>query len=216
MASTEIEDDYYAILEVSNTAGLEIIQKSYRQLAKSMHPDKNPNNPGATASFQRLAIAYDTIRDPEKQRAYDLKWTVINNNRRTQQEPEECRAEASKAKRKTEAEEEMNKRQERLRCLSQFKSICDNEAFEVRRTVDKPTAELKRLQDQDDEELKMENSWRTYFASLLGEVKETKEQKQRRQTARLERRAIRSIKETQLAHEKTDLQRFEDLSLETK
>lgn len=52
MAPVEIADDYYDILGISNTATIEIITSSYRRLALDRHPDKNPNNPGATAAFQ--------------------------------------------------------------------------------------------------------------------------------------------------------------------
>ena len=65
MAPVEITEDYYAILEVSNTATIEVIKRSYKQLAITLHPDKNLNKPDATASFQRvshsapLQIAHD-------------------------------------------------------------------------------------------------------------------------------------------------------------
>ena len=52
MAPCEITDDYYALLEVPQTAMPEIIRKSYRRLAITLHPDKNPTKPDATASFQ--------------------------------------------------------------------------------------------------------------------------------------------------------------------
>ena len=52
MAPCEITDDYYEILEVSQTASVEIVKKSYRRLAVALHPDKNLNKPSATAAFQ--------------------------------------------------------------------------------------------------------------------------------------------------------------------
>jgi len=52
MAPVEITDDYYDILGVSYTATIEVITSSYRRLALDRHPDKNRNNPGATAAFQ--------------------------------------------------------------------------------------------------------------------------------------------------------------------
>lgn len=54
MPTVRIMDDYYAILDVPHTATLEVITKSYRRLARTLHPDKNPNKPSATASFQNV------------------------------------------------------------------------------------------------------------------------------------------------------------------
>ncbi len=56
MAPVEITDDYYAILEVPQTATLDIIKKSYRRLAVLLHPDKNSNKPDATTSFQCVSL----------------------------------------------------------------------------------------------------------------------------------------------------------------
>jgi hypothetical protein len=52
MAPVETTDDYYDILGVPDTATIEAIKASYKRLALDRHPDKNPNNPGATAAFQ--------------------------------------------------------------------------------------------------------------------------------------------------------------------
>lgn len=35
------ENEFYAVLNVSNDASSEEIRKSYRKLAQSLHPDKN-------------------------------------------------------------------------------------------------------------------------------------------------------------------------------
>ena len=51
MAPAEPNDDYYAVLEISNIATIEIVTKSYRRLAKLRHPDKNPSD-DSTAVFQ--------------------------------------------------------------------------------------------------------------------------------------------------------------------
>jgi molecular chaperone DnaJ len=54
MAPVPITDNYYAILEIPHTAALEVVRQSYRRLAKALHPDKNPDKLGATASFQSV------------------------------------------------------------------------------------------------------------------------------------------------------------------
>lgn len=47
-------DNYYSLLEVSLAASPDEIKKAYHRLAKVLHPDKNPNDANATASFQRV------------------------------------------------------------------------------------------------------------------------------------------------------------------
>jgi curved DNA-binding protein CbpA len=58
MAPVEVSDDYYAILEVPQTATVDIIKKNYHRLARLLHPDKNQNKPDATASFQLVSIVH--------------------------------------------------------------------------------------------------------------------------------------------------------------
>ena len=58
--------NFYEILEVPETAQLDDIKKSYRKLSMMYHPDKNKNNPDATAKFQKISEAYETLGDKEK------------------------------------------------------------------------------------------------------------------------------------------------------
>lgn len=55
MAPVKVNDDYYAVLEISNTATLEIVTKNYRRLALIRHPDKNRNANDSTAVFQLVS-----------------------------------------------------------------------------------------------------------------------------------------------------------------
>lgn len=55
MAPVQVNVDYYAVLEISNTATLENITKSYRRLVKIRHPDRNLNKDDSTAVFQLVS-----------------------------------------------------------------------------------------------------------------------------------------------------------------
>lgn len=63
--------NYYQILEVSETATSADIKKSYRNLAKKYHPDKNAGDKAAEAKFKEISEAYENIHDVKKRKAYD-------------------------------------------------------------------------------------------------------------------------------------------------
>lgn len=63
--------DFYKILNLPRTATLNQIKKSYRNLAKELHPDKNTNDPHAQERFQDLGAAYEALSDPDKRKIYD-------------------------------------------------------------------------------------------------------------------------------------------------
>ena len=65
-------DNFYNILELPETASIDEIKKAYRRLSMVYHPDKNINNPDATAKFQRINEAYETLGDDEKREEYDM------------------------------------------------------------------------------------------------------------------------------------------------
>lgn len=64
--------DYYEILGVSRDADLDTIKKAYRRLARQYHPDANPGDPAAEARFKEIAVAYETLSDPQRRQRYDM------------------------------------------------------------------------------------------------------------------------------------------------
>jgi molecular chaperone DnaJ len=66
-----IEKDYYAALGVPKDADAAAIKKAYRQLARDLHPDKNPGNAGAEARFKEVSEAYDVLSDTKRRSEYD-------------------------------------------------------------------------------------------------------------------------------------------------
>jgi molecular chaperone DnaJ len=73
MSSTRdfIEKDYYAALGVAKDADAAAIKKAYRQLARELHPDKNPGNSQAETRFKEVSEAYDVLSDPKRRAEYD-------------------------------------------------------------------------------------------------------------------------------------------------
>lgn len=66
-----MNDDPYKILGVKKTATQDEIKKAYRKLAKTLHPDLNPNDVEKQAEFQAVSAANDLLSDPEKRKRFD-------------------------------------------------------------------------------------------------------------------------------------------------
>ncbi len=63
---------YYQILGVSSNVSTEEIKKTYIELARKYHPDKNPDDKHAQARFADIAEAYRTLSSSGSRYAYDL------------------------------------------------------------------------------------------------------------------------------------------------
>ncbi|MCW2883983.1 MAG: curved DNA-binding protein [Streptosporangiaceae bacterium] len=62
--------DFYQALGVPRTASQDEIQRAYRKLARTYHPDVN-KDPEAEERFKEISEAYDVLSDPETRRRYD-------------------------------------------------------------------------------------------------------------------------------------------------
>jgi molecular chaperone DnaJ len=63
--------DYYEVLGVSRDADEATIKKSFRRLARELHPDVNAHDPQAEEKFKEAAEAYEVLSDAERRRTYD-------------------------------------------------------------------------------------------------------------------------------------------------
>ena len=66
-----VANDPYQELGVSRSAGADEIRKSFRKLAKQLHPDQNPGDKAAEERFKRVSAAFDILGDPEKKAQFD-------------------------------------------------------------------------------------------------------------------------------------------------
>lgn len=66
-----LEKDFYAALGVAKDASASDIKKSYRKLARELHPDKNPGNAEAERRFKEVSEAYGVLSDDARRKEYD-------------------------------------------------------------------------------------------------------------------------------------------------
>ncbi len=63
--------DYYEVLGVSRDADDAEIKKSFRRLARELHPDVNRHDPDAEEKFKEAAEAYEVLADVDRRATYD-------------------------------------------------------------------------------------------------------------------------------------------------
>lgn len=60
---------YYETLGIDKNASQSEIKRAYHDLALKYHPDKNPEY---EEKFKEINLAYETLKDPEKRKIYDI------------------------------------------------------------------------------------------------------------------------------------------------
>jgi molecular chaperone DnaJ len=68
---TGVPRDPYDVLGVPRDATDQQIKKSFRQLARELHPDVNAHDPDAEEKFKEAAEAYEILSDAERRATYD-------------------------------------------------------------------------------------------------------------------------------------------------
>ena len=70
--------DHYEILQVSQTADTETIERVFRLLAKRYHPDNSTS--GSGSRFNEVHTAYTLLSNPEKRAQYDVQYDQEKTN----------------------------------------------------------------------------------------------------------------------------------------
>ncbi len=78
--------DYYNILQIESSATQAEIKKAYRKLAHQFHPDKNQQDPYASAQFAEIKEAYEVLSNPAKKEYYlQQRWYQQSTGKRKTQ-----------------------------------------------------------------------------------------------------------------------------------
>lgn len=78
--------DHYEVLQLSQQADAETIERVFRMLAKRYHPDNQES--GDEEKFREVHTAYEVLRDPERRAEFDVRydrnktvqWKVFNQS----------------------------------------------------------------------------------------------------------------------------------------
>jgi len=71
--------DYYKILEISFDTPDDVLRQKYRELVKFWHPDHN-TDPHAVDMFQKIAVAYEVLKDTKSKLKYTLLSMIYDKN----------------------------------------------------------------------------------------------------------------------------------------
>ncbi|EFR02051.1 hypothetical protein MGYG_05054 [Nannizzia gypsea CBS 118893] len=254
MGSVGIDDDYYRILEVAETATTEMITKSYKRLALRLHPDKNKNI-NATEAFQlvcnslilgdyaqssmqeslirlthmsglpKLVNAYETLKDKDKRRAYDLTYSRVKSTPKgypTSTGQTSYSASSTANPRQDDIAEEAAKisaihaaKAQRAAKWSKTQKAYEDAIFELQREIRKLQNAIKILEEVDkaeDAEERAAKSWSAWFLSPIYKKRvETEEEKESKARERVQRLHNKTFKTMDLKKKDSKLKNYQSL-----
>ncbi|OBT73775.1 hypothetical protein VF21_07993 [Pseudogymnoascus sp. 05NY08] len=212
-----VTEDYYMVLEVGQTASLELVIKSYKRLALKLHPDRNTRH-DATEAFQLLGRAYETLKDETKRREYDLKYPTIRRSGPSSQTAQTPPASTPRSGAFSDAVDIVSLqklKQARSARWRTEKKVFDSSIFELQRDVRRLEQEIKNLDSIVAAEAAAEaqkNSWGTWLlSSIYKTAEDTEEERSRKDIERQERKLEKDWKERRLGVRKADLKKEESL-----
>ncbi|KAF5871254.1 putative curved dna-binding protein [Botrytis fragariae] len=223
MAPVQITEDYYAVLEIEQTATQDLIIRSYRRLALKLHPDRN-DKADATEAFQLLAKAYETLKDESKRRIYDIKYPSIKKSgtmpqsSSTPQYKPEPQASASASSKLTDAAQIaalQKAKQERAARWSTKKNAFESVISRLQKDIQslKQSIELLKKNDAvEDMEEAWRNGWGAWLLSpLVKRAVVSEDEKERKDRSRQERKIEMDLKERRIGVKSVELDKEKDL-----
>lgn len=72
LKDVDMDTNYYQVLGLDHMATKAQITTKWKELVIKAHPDKNPDNPDAGETFQKLRNAFNILKDEKIKAAYDI------------------------------------------------------------------------------------------------------------------------------------------------
>ncbi|KAF2971283.1 hypothetical protein GQX73_g2277 [Xylaria multiplex] len=217
MAPAPITEDFYVILEVDQTATIEVINRAYKRLALKHHPDRNSHR-DTTADFQRLGKAYETLKDESKRRAYDLVYPSIrrcHTSPQTSRPPPTSDPQPGIPSEASQIAELEKLKQVRRAVWGTNKRIFESSIFELQRDIRRLEIEINSLQSAATAEAAQEarnNGWSAWILSpIYKRAQVSEEEKALKERQKQERRIQQDMKERRLYSKREDLKKQETL-----
>lgn len=149
----------YEILEVSENASKEIIEKAYKVLAKKYHPDLQAegDKQEAEKKMKQINEAYEVLSDEEKRKEYDLKLTQERRKEEVQKQ----------------SQLDYNQNQYRQHYQAQTKPMSEKEYREAlkRQYQERREEQERQRQMQEQYEQRYQQAYEGYLRSLGYKIK---------------------------------------------